>query len=365
VFTEYRDTLESLRAVTGGDPAVLHGAMDRFERSEAVHRFTSGRARVLLATDAAGEGLNLQARCRLVINLELPWNPMRLEQRIGRVDRIGQARVVHAINLLAAGTAEAGILARLARRLERARLSVGAVADVLGPAEDRVMDAWLGFDTAGAGLCDDERTGHAGPLPRAIRQPDLRAAAVDAAAQLAWQRQLMRAARSSARRRSHQPRPAEHRGVLAAAVRRSRCRVTDGREGLLVIFRRQLPAPWGRKVFSDLVPIFAAGRWPVMRRRGDLQAQAEFAMASVVPAMAGFAPPPSIASDAGLDASDRDALVLARLASRRPVQRGLFDHRAVNEAGIDNAAWPADGVDVAGAGQHAALEPLLLLFVTS
>ena len=365
VFTEYRDTLESLRAVTGGDPAVLHGAMDRFERSEAVHRFTSGRARVLLATDAAGEGLNLQARCRLVINLELPWNPMRLEQRIGRVDRIGQARAVHAINLLAAGTAEAGILARLARRLERARLSIGAVADVLGPAEDRVMDAWFGSDTAGAGPFDDERTGHASPLPRAIRQPDLRAAAAHAAAQLAWRRRLMRAARASARRRSHQPRPAERRGVLAAAVRRSRWRFAGSREGLLVIFLRQLPAPWGRQVFRELVPIFAAGRWPAMRRRGDLQAQAEFAMASVVPAMAGSAPPPSIASDAGLDASDRDALVLARLASRKPVQRGLFDHRAVTEAGIDDAAWPADGVDVTGVGDRASIEPLLLLFVTS
>lgn len=365
VFTEYRDTLESLRAVTGGDSAVLHGAMDRFERSEAFHRFTSGRARVLLATDAAGEGLNLQARCRLVINLELPWNPMRLEQRIGRVDRIGQARAVHAINLLAAGTAEAGILARLSRRLDRARLSVGAVADVLGPAEDRVMDAWLGFDTSGADVCDDERPGQASPLPRAIRQPDLRAGAVEAAAQLARQRQLMRAACSSARRRSTRLRSAERRGVLAAAVRRSRWRVADGREGLLVIFRRQLPASWGRRVFSELVPIFAAGRWPAMRRRGELQAQAAFAMESVVPAMAEFAPPPSLVSDAGLDASDRDALVLARLASRRPVQRGLFDLRAGNGNGIDEVSWPADGVDVHGAGHQASIEPLLLLFVTS
>jgi superfamily II DNA/RNA helicase len=75
--------------------------MDRFERAAAISRFNGGGARVLLATDAAAEGLNLQQRCRLVINLELPWNPMRLEQRIGRVDRIGQQRTVHAINLLA------------------------------------------------------------------------------------------------------------------------------------------------------------------------------------------------------------------------------------------------------------------------
>ncbi len=108
VFTEYRDTLASLESGLDEDVAVLHGALDRFERSEVLRRFNRGDVRVLLATDAAGEGLNLQQRCRLVVNLELPWNPMRLEQRIGRVDRIGQARTVHAVNLVAGGTAEVG-----------------------------------------------------------------------------------------------------------------------------------------------------------------------------------------------------------------------------------------------------------------
>ena len=146
VFTEYRDTLEALRGVAGAETVVLHGAMDRFERAAAVGRFNGGGARVLLATDAAGEGLNLQPRCRLVINLELPWNPMRLEQRIGRVDRIGQQRTVHAINLLASGTAEPDILARLARRLDRARTAVGAIEDVLGPNDESVMAACLDLD---------------------------------------------------------------------------------------------------------------------------------------------------------------------------------------------------------------------------
>ena len=83
----------------------------------AARRLDGGRARVgagaiqrpgglLLATDAAAEGLNLQRRCRLVVNYELPWNPARLEQRIGRVDRIGQQRTVHAITLVARDTAE-------------------------------------------------------------------------------------------------------------------------------------------------------------------------------------------------------------------------------------------------------------------
>jgi len=81
---------------------------------------------VLLATDAASEGLNLQQRCRLVINLELPWTPTRLEQRVGRVDRIGQRRRVHALHLVAAGTSEQSTVARLLRRMER-------VDNVLGP----------------------------------------------------------------------------------------------------------------------------------------------------------------------------------------------------------------------------------------
>ena len=96
----------------------------------AVGRSPSGAADVMIATDAGSEGLNLQGRCRLVVNLELPWNPIRLEQRIGRVDRIGQTRTVHAINLLADGTAERTVLAS------------SAAADRSDPAErnrDRVV----------------------------------------------------------------------------------------------------------------------------------------------------------------------------------------------------------------------------------
>ena len=77
--------------------------LSQAERQIAIDRFCSGRASVLFATDAAGEGLNLHEASRVVINLELPWNPMRLEQRIGRVDRIGQRRRVHAFHLIAAG----------------------------------------------------------------------------------------------------------------------------------------------------------------------------------------------------------------------------------------------------------------------
>ena len=147
VFTEYRDTLVRLAdALTPlATLTTLHGGLDRAARAEAERGFTSGAARVLIATDAAGEGLNLQARCRLVVSYELPWNPMRLEQRIGRVDRIGQRQRVHALHLVAGGTAEASLLARLVDRLEKVRASVGHTGQTISGAPERaVASAMLG-----------------------------------------------------------------------------------------------------------------------------------------------------------------------------------------------------------------------------
>jgi hypothetical protein len=119
VFTEYRDTLGTLAAAfASSSPVLLHGGLTPAQRQDAAARFTSGNAPLLLATDAASEGLNLHRRCRLVVNLELPWTPVRLEQRIGRVDRIGQDRRVHAVHLLAAGTSEETSVARLVSRRE-------------------------------------------------------------------------------------------------------------------------------------------------------------------------------------------------------------------------------------------------------
>jgi hypothetical protein len=147
IFTEYRDTLARLAAALDG-PGVarLHGGLTARERIEAVRRFTAGDARLLLATDAGSEGLNLQHRCRLVINLELPWTPARLEQRVGRVDRIGQTRRVHAVHLLAAGSCEELTLARLARRMQRqhdALRQLGAPPDEHRVAESVLADRSL------------------------------------------------------------------------------------------------------------------------------------------------------------------------------------------------------------------------------
>jgi hypothetical protein len=95
-------------SICGADPPEF--------RRLAFEAFNGGAADVLVATDTAGEGLNLQRRCRVVIDMELPWNPMRLEQRIGRVDRFGQTRCVHARRLVHQGSIEERVLDRIRER---------------------------------------------------------------------------------------------------------------------------------------------------------------------------------------------------------------------------------------------------------
>ena len=126
VFTEYRDTLLHVRQQLAQPALVLHGGLSRDERASVLAAFAREPRALLLATDAAAEGLNLHHGCRLVINLELPWNPMRLEQRIGRVDRIGQRRTVHAFHLIAGGTGETRLLTRLRARIAVAETEIGA-----------------------------------------------------------------------------------------------------------------------------------------------------------------------------------------------------------------------------------------------
>jgi len=122
IFTEYRDSLEAV--VNALQPsrrvAAMHGGMPIDQRRSAVDAFNDGHVDVLVATDAAGEGLNLHHRCRLVVDLELPWNPRRLEQRVGRVDRLGQRRIVHAIHLIHPHTIEERVLEHLKLRDRRA-----------------------------------------------------------------------------------------------------------------------------------------------------------------------------------------------------------------------------------------------------
>ena len=139
VFTEYRDTLQHLAAQLAAlTPLQLHGGLGARERADVLRRFTAADASVLLATDAASEGLNLHHRCRLVVNLELPWTPLRLEQRIGRVDRLGQPRRVHAVQLVAAGTREESMVARLDERSGRIEAAFASHSD---PQLRRIADS--------------------------------------------------------------------------------------------------------------------------------------------------------------------------------------------------------------------------------
>ena len=139
IFTEPKDTLhyllEKVRARLGkpGAVEVIHGGVTREERRKVVERFMQDRDMlVLIANDAAGEGVNLQ-RGHLMVNYDLPWNPNKIEQRFGRIHRIGQTEVCHLWNLVAADTREGEVYARLLEKLEAAREALGGrVYDVLG-----------------------------------------------------------------------------------------------------------------------------------------------------------------------------------------------------------------------------------------
>jgi hypothetical protein len=141
IFTEHRDTMnylvDRLRTYLGSTDAVvaISGSTAREDRRAIQHRFTQEEdCLVLVATDAAGEGINLQ-RAHLVINYDLPWNPNRIEQRFGRVHRIGQTEVCHMWNLVAAETREAQVYLRLLDKIEQQRIAYqGQVFDVLGEA---------------------------------------------------------------------------------------------------------------------------------------------------------------------------------------------------------------------------------------
>lgn len=139
IFTEHRDTLnylfERLSTLIGRDETVvaIHGGMRREDRREVEDRFRNDpNVLILLATDAAGEGINLQ-RAHLMVNYDLPWNPNRLEQRFGRIHRIGQTEVCHLWNLVAGETREGAVYQRLLKKLEAERHALnGQVFDVLG-----------------------------------------------------------------------------------------------------------------------------------------------------------------------------------------------------------------------------------------
>ncbi len=152
IFSEHRDTLNYLHAkiagVLGTPEAIvtIHGGTHRDERRKIQALFRSEpEVRVLIATDAAGEGVNLQ-NANLMVNYDLPWNPNRLEQRFGRIHRIGQQEVCHLWNLVAKETREGDVYHRLLQKLETESAALqGRVFDILGEVfeEDSLKDLLL------------------------------------------------------------------------------------------------------------------------------------------------------------------------------------------------------------------------------
>jgi SNF2 family DNA or RNA helicase len=137
VFSRYRETLaymEQILSELGVPREVVHGGLSAVHKREAFERFRAG-APVLLATDVGSEGQNLQF-CHVLVNFDLPWNPMVIEQRIGRLHRFGQTEEVRVYNLCARGTAEDRVLDVLDRRVHLFELVVGEMDMVLGNLAD-------------------------------------------------------------------------------------------------------------------------------------------------------------------------------------------------------------------------------------
>jgi superfamily II DNA or RNA helicase len=324
VFTEYRDTLLHVRRRLACDCAVLHGGLSADDRRTELDKFRDGRCPVLLATDAAGEGLNLQGRCRIVVNLELPWNPMRLEQRIGRVDRIGQAKRVHAFHLIGRGTGEVRILEHLKARLTRARTDV-AVSDPLGfedvdeteivrvaagVADTNALAVRGGHQPTGD---DDHIRGHLEPEAESELRRLIFARQFPAAGALGSDAECLAIAARGA------PTRAALNGRMLAVVLSE---LRDGCGRSVAVHVLPLLAALGRHVVRKELPLLAAaieehttmfddGRW--------LREMAELHRAFIEARR------------------DRDAAIL-RYLERRPsamAQAGLFDRRALREAEAD------------------------------
>ena len=137
VYTEYVDSLKALAVRLGAEGIrhlTIHGEDDDATRQERTNRFRTRDDLVLVSTDASAEGLNMHQRCHHLIHLELPWSPIRIEQRNGRIDRYGQFETPMVRYLYLVGTFEERILARLVAKHEHQRKALKFVPDTLGEA---------------------------------------------------------------------------------------------------------------------------------------------------------------------------------------------------------------------------------------
>jgi superfamily II DNA or RNA helicase len=330
VFTEFRDTLERLHRAArsaGHDVHLLHGGLSPGERLAARRAFGL-RGGVLLATDAASEGLNLHEGCRAVIHYELPWSPGRLEQRTGRVDRIGQSRPVHEVLLVAGDTAERLVLAPLARRAARARPASSSSARLVTVlSESRVAAAVM----AGTRVDDQESVVDSWILPAELVQaapPALREQGAAEAARLRHQRTVTSA--HAPTRRS----PA----LVATVVRR---RSSDLPSAIFCIYTISLTTEDGHVLDRQIACVskpWPIRTWPrasaeVRRLTTDFLRQHGPALRNAaLMAHAGTRATVTTTHAGALNAMERRERTIASAVpstARVLVQAGLFDRRAL------------------------------------
>jgi superfamily II DNA or RNA helicase len=321
VFTEYRDTLRHLATALPG-ALQLHGGMSATERSAIQQRFNE-EGGWLLATDAASEGLNLQHRCRLIVNYELPWNPARVEQRIGRVDRIGQRKPVHAITLVARDTAEDLVVAHFTRRLARVAATLGE-RDRLAAFLDEARIARRVIASDPRELADEAEDSGQTDVST-LAPPDLRQAAARAAREI--------------QRRVAAPRHWTRAPVASAFGRGALLR-----PGFVIALRCTARTSAGSMVSGRLAIVHVPddSEAPRPPRAGDVRMRATAAVDRLVRGQADAIPQvPEWFDDvqrahAGaveLQIARETALLDQRIArDTTPVQRGLFDRRALAAA---------------------------------
>jgi superfamily II DNA or RNA helicase len=339
VFTEYRDTLQRLRAALESDglaPLLLHGGMGPADRCH-VQRTFNGQDAVLLATDAASEGLNLHARCRFVVHYELPWSTTRLEQRAGRVDRLGQQRRVHEVALVASSTAESLVLGPLLRRCGRAR-SAGAASSLAGAlTESRVADAIIGGRPTPASQAAPPRLEQIGSL--SLRD--------EAEAEV---RRLMALRACRALEEAADGRPRAPR-VIASSIRSTRSTLDAG---LILVYLISLTSPAGRPVHVDAV-VVSLSMTPAASRSVSPRSLRALVQPYSNPRHPAVGPLLDAAVDRALNmaapvhARVQTALLnrhehvgtLRATAARQLVQAGLFDRSARNPLERDRERWHA------------------------
>jgi SNF2 family DNA or RNA helicase len=171
IFTAFRQTLDALAHRLGEahvEAAIYHGSLSRSDKQRAIEDFAAG-TQVLLSTESAGEGRNLQF-CHAMINVDLPWNPMQIEQRLGRLHRVGQKHDVLLTNLFARGTIEQRMLHVLESKINLFELVVGELDMILGRVHDDYDFEASVFDAFVSSADDEEFDRRLAEIGRALAQ---------------------------------------------------------------------------------------------------------------------------------------------------------------------------------------------------